>query len=428
MRHTFRLFLLACLLLGLMVPSYANGSFNDPKLIYGVPTLSLSPKGQVAMSWTEKDAAGIVSFYWAPSTDQGKTFAEKRLIFASAGLNAGRLMRPKLLFKKDGTLVAVFGLRGDALPAAASTANAGHDAHAGHGDAHAGHGAAPAAKPAAAPQGGRPRDQHIVFATSKDGGKTWSAPVPVHADRTAGVMRGFFDATVLANDEIAVAYLKDIPGKAHARDLRMVISSGSQFGEERVIDPFVCDCCPVSLLVDGKGAFHLFYRANNDNIRDMATKVSTDNGKTFTNPRTLFADNWKINGCPHSGPTSVATANGPLVAWFSGPEGSRGIRMVNAAGQRPFVIDENTAKNAWLTPGATPVLVWEQMGGSEAEPFSTVAYKVIKGNGTPETKFIPTAKNAVNVTGVVVGNQLVVAYEVAKPGSPAAMEWVSVAL
>jgi hypothetical protein len=338
--------IVSCFLMvvALSTMGYANSTFGDTTRAYAVPTLTRTPAGEVAMSWTEKDQNDVIYFYWAKSSDQGKTFGDKKLICAAPGIGNSRLMRPKLLFKKDGSAVAVFAMRGpDVAAAAPESAHTGHDAH---GASHDGHGADAAKGKGAAAGGGRPRDLQIVYALSTDQGATWTKPAPVHSDKTPNIVRGFFDATVLANGEIGVAYLNDIEGKAHQRDLRFVTSTGTRFGAEKILDPFVCDCCNISLLVDQTGALNVYYRENQDNIRDIARMRSTDNGATFAKPTILFKDNWQINGCPHSGPTSSVSGSSPLIAWFSGSQDSPGIRLVTQEGKRLLVLDDPTAKNA----------------------------------------------------------------------------------
>lgn len=414
----------ALLLVGLLnTAGTVRPPFADDTRTFAVPTLAQNPKGEVVLSWTEKDAQEVVHFYFAVSNDKGKTFSEKREIFAAPGLATSRLMRPKVLFKKDGSMVAVFGLRDDAAPApqpAAANEHAGHEGHA----------AAKPTAPAPAPGGGRPRSQQIVFSTSRDGGQTWSAPKPVHAAKP-GVMRGFFDATVLANDEVAVAYLADIEGKAHARDLRLVTSKGGVFGAEKIIEPFVCDCCPMSLLVDDRGALHVYYRENKENLRDLDHLVSTDHGASFSAPTRLYADNWQINGCPHSGPTSVRYGTGALVAWYSGTATNQpGIRVVTQEGKRLFVVDEPTAKISWLagSPKAA-VLVWEQTSGKGETPATALALRSFDPNGTAsETRWVEASENATNPTALVVDDQVLVAYEVKRPDKKNGMKVSTVKL
>ncbi|AKD54908.1 sialidase family protein [Spirosoma radiotolerans] len=407
----------ALLTLGLTGFATDTGKFSDTTRAYAVPTLTKTPKGSVALSWTEKDQDGIIHFYWAESTDKGKTFGDKKLIFSSAGIGSSRLMRPKLLFKKDGTPVTVFALRGTGTSQAnqptrpeASHANheaapAGHDHGMAHGDG--------PPKGATKGGGGRPSDLQIVYSYSNDQGTTWTKPTPVHTDKTPNIVRGFFDATVLANGEIGVAYLNDIEGQAHQRDMRFVSSKGNQFGTEHIIDPFVCDCCNISLLVDNTGTLNLYYRENQDNIRDIAKISSKDNGATFTKADILFKDNWQINGCPHSGPTSSVGAGTNLIAWFSGTQESPGIRVVNQQGKRLFVLEDPTAKNAYLVAAPkSSVLLWEQNQTSEAGINSIIAYKNIKADQNPATQFVKGALNGTNASGLVVANQLLIAYEI----------------
>ncbi|MBD2704992.1 exo-alpha-sialidase [Spirosoma sp. BT702] len=404
MRTIFKSMLVGGWLLLLGTVSYATtGNFSDTTRAYAVPTLAKTSKGNVALSWTEKDKDGTTFFYWAESTDKGKTFGDKKLIYSAVGLGSSRLMRPKLLFKKDGSIVAVFAAPGTSVNAPTASAQSGHD----HGDAHAGHSSAPKS-------GGRPSDLQIVYSVSKDG-NTWSQPAPVHADKTPNTVRGFFDATLLANDEVAVAYLNDIPGKAHERDLKFVTSKGGKFGDVKTLDPFTCDCCNISLLVDNKGALNLYYRENQENIRDIYKMISTDNGATFTKAENLFADNWKVNGCPHSGPTSSASSAGNLIAWTSGTTDSPGIRVVTQQGKRLFVLDDQSAKNAFLASAPkSAVLLWEQNQALETGLTSVIAYKHITSDQNPATQFVKNAISGTNATGIVIDNQLIVAYEVKK--------------
>lgn len=426
-----RMICLGLLLIG-TTAALATGIGSDTSRAYAVPTLVRTPAGEVALSWTEKDNNGIIYFYWAKSGDNGKTFGDKKLIYANAGIGNSRLMRPKLLFRKDGSAVAVFGLRGSQPTSPQATAPAppqGEQAHSGHEGHGAGHDAHKAEASKVAKGGGRPRDLQIVYATSTDQGNTWTQPVPVHSDRTPNIVRGFFDAAVLANGEVAVTWLNDIPGNEHEqRDLRLATTLGGKFGAERVLDPYVCACCNISLLVDPAGTLHVYYRENQDNVRDIAEMRSADNGKTFSKPQILSKDNWQINGCPHSGPTASAGGGSPLVAWFSGTTDSPGIRLVNEQGKRLFVLDEPTAKNAYLVPAPkSSVLLWEQSQPSESGMSSVIAYRNLTGT-TPATQFVKSAVNGINASGLVTDGQLVVAYEVRKPNNKNGMEWTVVSL
>ncbi len=397
----------------------ANPRFDDKTKTYAIPTLTKSPKGEVVLSWTEKDEKGMVSFYSAASKDKGKTFSDKKLIYAAPGIGSSRLMRPKLLFKKDGTMVAVFSLRTDVLVAAANTAPAAREG--GHGDAHAHE------KPAAT--GKTKRDLQIQYCTSKDQGATWTAPQPVDMDARTGIVRGFFDAVVLPNDEIAVAYLKDVAGstKHEERDLRLALTKNGVFQTDRVIDAVVCDCCNISLLVDAKGTLNMYYRDNNDDIRDIARMTSSDNAVTFSKSSILHDDKWQIKGCPHSGPTSSVLGGSAVISWFSGTANEPGLRVVTNEGKRLFVLDNPSAKNAYLlsAPNASVVL-WEQ---NKEESGSAIAFRKIEATtAVSTTQWIAGSENGTNASGVVVDNQLIVAYEVKQPNNINALKISTVQL
>ena len=356
---------------------------NDPNKAYSMPLLAKTSSGDVMLSWTEKDDQGLVAFCLAFSKDQGKTFSDKKVIFSGNGVGNSRMMRAKVLSKKNGTLVAIFTNRGESAPNASG-------------------------------RGGR--SSNIVFSESKDGGNTWTNPINVDSDPKQGIVRGFFDAIVMSNDEIAVAYLKDVANstKHEERDLRLVTSKDGVFQPERLIDPVVCDCCPINFLIDASGALNVFYRDNNNNIRDIARMTSKDNGQTFSKPEIVFNDKWEINGCPHSGAVSTINGKGGLVSWFSGTDNEMGIRVATTEGKKLFVLDDASAKNQYLvkTPSAS-VLFWEQ-NKDENNP-SQIAFRKIADNKVSELVWIEGSANSTNVTGLNVGNTVIIANEIIQP-------------
>lgn len=353
---------------------------NDPNKAYSMPLLTKTSNGEVMLSWTEKDEQGLMLFCVAFSKDQGKTFSDKKVIFSGNGIGNSRMMRAKVLSKKNGTLVAIFTNRGESAPNASG-------------------------------RGGR--SSNIVFCESKDGGNTWTKPMNVDSDPKQGIVRGFFDAIVMSNDEIAVAYLKDVTNstKHEERDLRLVTSKDGVFQPERLIDPVVCDCCPINFLIDADGALNVFYRDNNDNIRDIARMTSKDNGQTFSKPEIVFNDKWEINGCPHSGAVSTINGKGGLVSWFSGTDNEMGIRVATTEGKRLFVLDDASAKNQYLVKTTTAsVLFWEQ-NKDEKNP-SQIAFRKITDSKVSEMVWIDGSSNSTNITGLNVGNEVIIANEV----------------
>jgi hypothetical protein len=348
-----------------------------------MPLLTQTPKNEVLLSWTEKDDKGMTAFCLAFSKDKGKTFSEKKVIYSGAGIGNSRLMRAKVLAKKDGNLVAIFSNRVDAQPQTG--------------------------KPQQGSRGRGGRSADIVYCVSTDAGATWTAPKSVDSDTTKGIMRGFFDATLMANDEIAIAYLKDVKGstKHEERDLRLVITKKGVFQPEKLIDPVVCDCCNINLLVDASGALNVYYRDNNDNIRDIARMTSKDNGETFSKPQIVHNDGWKINGCPHNGAISSVHGKSALIAWYSGAETESGIRLVTQEGKKLFVINEASAKNPCLLVSANQsMMLWEQSGNNN------LVFRKINDDKISETLSVEGSTNATNSTGLIIDNQLLIAHEV----------------
>ena len=358
---------------------------TDDAKAYSMPLLSQTPKSEVMLSWTEKDEQGMTSLCLVFSQDKGKTFSEKKVIYAGNGIGNSRLMRAKVLAKKDGSLVAIFTNRADATAATSSTQQGGGGG-----------------------RGGRSSD--LVYCVSKDNGATWTSPQSVDSDPTKGIMRGFFDATLMANDEVAVVYLKDVKGstKHEERDLRLVTTKNGVFQPEKLIDPVVCDCCNINLLVDANGALNVYYRDNNDDIRDIAKMVSTDNGETFSKPQIVHNDGWKIMGCPHSGAISSTNGKSALVAWYSGTETESGIRLVTQEGKKLFVLDDPSVKNpSLISSPQVAAMLWEQ--GKEK---TQLVFRKINGDKVSETLSVEGSDNATNSTGLVIGNQLLIAHEV----------------
>ncbi len=349
-----------------------NGNSDDTTKAYTMPLLAQTPKGEVMLSWTEKDAQGMSSFCLAFSKDKGKTFGEKKTIYSGTGINNSRMMRAKVLAKKDGSLVAVFSNRGE----------------------------------------GSGRSSNIVYCISKDGGSTWTSPAMVDSDPKQGIVRGFFDAVVMSNDEVAIAYLKDVENstKHEERNLRLVTTKNGTFLPERIIDPVVCDCCPINMLIDANGALNVIYRDNNDDIRDMARMISTDNSATFSKPEIVYNDGWKINGCPHSGAVSSIYGKSALVAWFSGAEKESGVRLATREGKKLLVLADASAKNPFLVDSPkSAVMLWEQ---NTSDNVSKIAYRKINDNKVSETIWLDGSSNGTNSVALNVDNQLLVAYEV----------------
>lgn len=363
-----------------------SNNIKENGLNYALPAVFQNTKGELILSWTERSENGNVAFMFARSADGGKTFGQKQMIHAAPGIGTGRLARPRLLFRKNGDMVAVFTMN-----PAANLLQAGERA-----------------------PSGRPKDLQIHFTESTDGGDTWSAPKALHQDLEPNVIRGFFDAVLMANDELAVVFLKDIPGRKHERDLRIIVTENGQPQPERIVDPFVCDCCNLGLLTDEQGHLNIYYRENQDDLRDIAKVVSTDNGRTFSKQTWVYRDNWTIQACPHNGPQAIKHGNTNLIAYYSGKEADPGVRLVNQNGSLLGKISNESVKSATLVGRNEKAVLLYTPG--DKEKGTKIAYRSIEAGKMGKEKWVSNSENAANPNGSIVGDQLLLAYEITEGG------------
>jgi hypothetical protein len=162
----------------------------------------------------------------------------------------------------------------------------------------------------------------ILYSQSFDNGNSWTMAKPLVTDERSNDQR-YFDLALLPNGEAAIIWLDNREDRETAGSSLYFASTNGKngFEKERMIQGSICPCCRTDLFVDGSGVIHTAFRAIiNDSIRDMVHMESADLGKTFSAPKRISADNWVINGCPHTGPSMVSNSNGMHFAWYTGEE------------------------------------------------------------------------------------------------------------
>jgi hypothetical protein len=104
---------------------------------------------------------------------------------------------------------------------------------------------------------------------------------------------------------------------------------GKSFHPNVAVAHGVCPCCRPSIAFGVGGKIHVSWRqVFPGSIRDMAMATSEDGGKTFSEPIRIAKDNWKIDGCPHSGATMAVQGERLWVSWYSDGNGSdSGVRL-----------------------------------------------------------------------------------------------------
>lgn len=176
---------------------------------------------------------------------------------------------------------------------------------------------------------------HIRFSRSVDGGKSFSEPVIVNDN--LDVIGHRFDTLAVSDDgRVFVAWL-DARDKERAKAEKQehLGSSiyyawsddrGASFHPNQIVTPHTCECCRLASAIDSDNLPVLIWRhVFPGSIRDHALAKFQD-WQTPGSVTRLGEENWKIDACPHHGPSLSVTAEGKYHAvWFSGSETKPGL-------------------------------------------------------------------------------------------------------
>ncbi|HEX2851979.1 MAG TPA: sialidase family protein [Opitutaceae bacterium] len=173
----------------------------------------------------------------------------------------------------------------------------------------------------------KPHTGAIRFARSLDGGKTFSAPVTVHTDAAETTHRfdnmavnkkgQLFVTWIDKRDGIAAAAAKT-PYRGAAVYFAVSDDLGATFRGDYKLAGNACECCRIGLTSRADGSVTAMWRhIFEPNIRDHAVAEIPADGSAAAVRRASF-DDWRIDACPHHGPSIAEEAGGRLHAvWFT---------------------------------------------------------------------------------------------------------------
>lgn len=187
----------------------------------------------------------------------------------------------------------------------------------------------------------------IRFARSIDGGESFGPALTVGGDTGFPTSRHFHNIAIGPDGAIYIAWLDSEArdranalqevghphGSGHAdgpgTELKVArsIDGGASFEPAVLVAENTCECCRTALAVGNDGTVYVAWRHLFDkNTRDMAIARSEDGGRSFSVPARVHRDDWRIDGCPHSGPSMGIDSEDRLqIVWYTGVEDRAGI-------------------------------------------------------------------------------------------------------
>lgn len=175
----------------------------------------------------------------------------------------------------------------------------------------------------------------VKYVTSADKGTTWADAKILHDDGKQAE-HGFV-SMIPYGEKFLVSWLdgrntvSDGPGALEGHHGQMsiraaILTKDGLKENEWELDNRVCDCCQTCVAITANGPIVVYRDRSEDEIRDMSI-VRLVNG-VWTAPKTIFPDEWKINGCPVNGPKADAVGNSLAIAWFSMKEKKGQVKIV----------------------------------------------------------------------------------------------------
>jgi hypothetical protein len=236
----------------------------------------------------------------------------------------------------------------------------------------------------------------VNIARSEDGGKTWSKPIVPHRDNTK-TEHGFVSLLPLPDGRLGAVWLdgrnmKDMKddGDEHAAGSESMtlryaaIDRDGKLSDETQLDERICECCQTSAALTSEGAIAVYRDRSQEEVRDIYL-VKQQNG-SWGAPRTVHADNWKINGCPVNGPSIAADGRRVAVAWFTEAGEQPRVKLAfsgdaGATFDGPIQVDDGQATgrvDTLLLPDGSALVCW-MSGNAEG---GAIKVRRVRSDGT----------------------------------------------
>lgn len=173
----------------------------------------------------------------------------------------------------------------------------------------------------------RATDNTVYLATSSDQGNTFSDPHMVVSGNAH-----LPNVTIAQSGAIYVSYLISTNNWTQIGQwVKRTDDNGLNFenavSANENTPSMPCECCFASVVADEKVAS--IFRNNEDNIRNVYTSVSENEGVSFDAYTVVDELDWNLNACPDSGPDGILDGNSLYVSWLSGATGPKRVNVAH---------------------------------------------------------------------------------------------------
>jgi hypothetical protein len=228
----------------------------------------------------------------------------------------------------------------------------------------------------------KPYTGEIRMLRSEDGGKHFSAPFTVHADRQI-ITHRFESVQFDARGDLYTVWVDKRDAErvwqAHQGDQRSYEGAaiyynisrdgGVSFEEDRKLADSSCECCRIALLAEpDAGIVAMWRHVFAGSVRDHA--FARVNAGSVSQVARASRDNWELKACPHHGPgLAHAGAGNYHAVWFGEKEGQQRVRYGlldhdgNPLGKVRALPDERAEHADIVSSGKTVVIVWRSFDG-----------------------------------------------------------------
>ena len=345
-----------------------------------VPFLTTTADGALLMIWSEpsSDAQALRFSRFASGR-----WSDARTITTSAKIAANWANGPAIAAARNGAMLALW----------LQTAEGGH------------------------------HNVDAYVSVSRDGGATWSKPRVLHPGTKPGEY-GFASIVGMA-DGFGVAWLdgRNVITEAQGGMALRYATVGVDgvVGKHEILDERVCECCGTGMTMTPRGPVIAYRDREAGDVRDIS--LVTRSANTWSKPRNVRRDGWKIKGCPVNGPQIDSNGSSSVMGWFTAADanprtfvafsvdgGSTFNEPVKIDGGKPLgrvdvlMLRDGDAVATWI----------EGTGDAAGIVMRRVSAKGVMGAITPIAK-TGTARGIGNPRIAVAGERLYVAWT--EPGA-----------